>query len=295
MACRPEQLRLSRLRRVRHRRSTGARAWRARSAFPGALRPSRWIPSPSPTHWRALYQPSLESVRSGAAALDQAGRPAAREPRTAARRRTAWRSTTFPSRTWRASTRAWERSWTHGPTPSTAWRASSARFAIAPISNGHIAGMLQLARFGGLPWDAILGAEISHSLQAAAGNLPEIAGGGRLRPGEARRWWPPSNGDLRRGAGAGHAHRLSCAGRTASTDRTRTPTCGPEEVSGRDGRSRLPRWQIYSAVPEKYVNIRHMNAANITTEIAAARWKKFPYTASKYCILPCIATTSNGI
>jgi 2-haloacid dehalogenase len=37
------------------------------------------------------------------------------------------------------------------------------RFAIAPISNGHIAGMLHLARFGGLPWDAILGAEISRS------------------------------------------------------------------------------------------------------------------------------------
>jgi 2-haloacid dehalogenase len=37
------------------------------------------------------------------------------------------------------------------------------RFAIAPISNGHIAGMLRLARFGGLPWDVILGAEIAHA------------------------------------------------------------------------------------------------------------------------------------
>jgi 2-haloacid dehalogenase len=37
------------------------------------------------------------------------------------------------------------------------------RFAIAPVSNGSIAGMLQLARFGGLPWDAILGAEIAHN------------------------------------------------------------------------------------------------------------------------------------
>ena len=37
------------------------------------------------------------------------------------------------------------------------------RFAIAPMSNGSIAGMLQLARFGGLPWDAILGAEIAQA------------------------------------------------------------------------------------------------------------------------------------
>jgi 2-haloacid dehalogenase len=37
------------------------------------------------------------------------------------------------------------------------------RFAIAPISNGHIAGMLRLARYGGLPWDVILGAEIART------------------------------------------------------------------------------------------------------------------------------------
>lgn len=37
------------------------------------------------------------------------------------------------------------------------------RFAIAPFSNGHIAGMLRLARYGRLPWDVILGAEIAHA------------------------------------------------------------------------------------------------------------------------------------
>jgi len=36
------------------------------------------------------------------------------------------------------------------------------KFPIGPLSNSHIAGMLRLARFGGLPWDAILGAEIAH-------------------------------------------------------------------------------------------------------------------------------------
>lgn len=35
------------------------------------------------------------------------------------------------------------------------------RFAVAPLYNDHIAGMLNLARFGGLPWDVIAGAEIT--------------------------------------------------------------------------------------------------------------------------------------
>jgi 2-haloacid dehalogenase len=34
------------------------------------------------------------------------------------------------------------------------------RYVIAPLSNGNIALMANLAKFGGLPWDAILGAEL---------------------------------------------------------------------------------------------------------------------------------------
>jgi 2-haloacid dehalogenase len=34
------------------------------------------------------------------------------------------------------------------------------KFTIAPLSNGNIALMASLAKFGGLPWDAILGAEL---------------------------------------------------------------------------------------------------------------------------------------
>jgi 2-haloacid dehalogenase len=34
------------------------------------------------------------------------------------------------------------------------------KYVIAPLSNGNIALMANLARFGGLPWDAILGAEL---------------------------------------------------------------------------------------------------------------------------------------
>lgn len=37
------------------------------------------------------------------------------------------------------------------------------RFIIAPLSNGNIRLMLDLAKRGGLPWDAILGAEIARA------------------------------------------------------------------------------------------------------------------------------------
>lgn len=35
------------------------------------------------------------------------------------------------------------------------------KYIIAPLSNGNIALMASLAKFGGLPWDAILGAELA--------------------------------------------------------------------------------------------------------------------------------------
>jgi 2-haloacid dehalogenase len=34
------------------------------------------------------------------------------------------------------------------------------KYVIAPLSNGNLALMTNLAKFGGLPWDAILGAEL---------------------------------------------------------------------------------------------------------------------------------------
>jgi 2-haloacid dehalogenase len=35
------------------------------------------------------------------------------------------------------------------------------KYVIAPVSNGNIALMTNLAKFGGLPWDAILGSEVA--------------------------------------------------------------------------------------------------------------------------------------
>jgi 2-haloacid dehalogenase len=40
-----------------------------------------------------------------------------------------------------------------------------ARYIVAPASNGNIRLMVDMAKHGGLPWDAILGAEIARSFK----------------------------------------------------------------------------------------------------------------------------------
>ena len=59
-------------------------------------------------------------------------------------------------------TMAWHAS---DPWPDVVERADAAQggHIIAPCSNGHIAQSVNLAKYAGLPWDAILGAEIAHA------------------------------------------------------------------------------------------------------------------------------------
>jgi 2-haloacid dehalogenase len=111
--------------------------------------------------WRARYQPSMEAVRSGArpwVKLDRLNRE--NLDHVLARHGVA--PGTLPDAALEELNRAWERldAW---PDAVEGLTRLKRRFAIAPVSNGHIAGMLNLARFAGLPWDAILGAEIAHN------------------------------------------------------------------------------------------------------------------------------------
>ena len=108
--------------------------------------------------WRARYQPQLETVRSGQRewvvldvlhreALDDVLAELDLELGTAARDEL---------------TLAWHRL---DPWPDTVPGLTrlKQRFVIAPCSNGHIAQAVNLARYAGLPWDAILGAEIARA------------------------------------------------------------------------------------------------------------------------------------
>jgi 2-haloacid dehalogenase len=108
--------------------------------------------------WRARYQPQLETVRTGErewVVLDVLHREALDdvlaelELDLAAEQRD-------------ALTLAWHRL---DPWPDTVPGLTrlKQRFVIAPCSNGHIAQSVNLARHAGLPWDAILGAEIARA------------------------------------------------------------------------------------------------------------------------------------
>ncbi|RYE98966.1 MAG: haloacid dehalogenase type II, partial [Oxalobacteraceae bacterium] len=111
--------------------------------------------------WRSLYQPAMEAVRSGA-------RPWVRLEvlnRENLEQVLGWHGvapSSIPQAELLALNRAWERldPW---PDAVEGLLRLKRRFAIGPVSNGHIAGMLRLARFGGLPWDVILGAEIARN------------------------------------------------------------------------------------------------------------------------------------
>src|SRR3954466_12662468 len=108
--------------------------------------------------WRARYQPQLETVRSGErewVVLDVLHREALDDVLAELELKLG-----APERD--ALTLAWHRldPW---PDTVTGLTRLKRRFVIAPCSNGHIAQSVALARHGGLPWDAILGAELARA------------------------------------------------------------------------------------------------------------------------------------
>ena len=108
--------------------------------------------------WRARYQPQLETVRRGErewVVLDVLHREALDDVLAEL-----GLDLDPPERD--ALTLAWHRL---DPWPDTVAGLTrlKRRYAIAPCSNGHIAQSVNLARHAGLPWDAILGAEIARA------------------------------------------------------------------------------------------------------------------------------------
>ena len=147
--------------------------------------------------WRARYQPQLETVRRGErewtvldvlhrealdGVLDELGLDLDPHHRD-------------------ELTLAWHRL---DPWPDTVAGLTrlKVRFIVAPLSNGHIALSVNLARHGGLPWDAILGAEIARAYKPdPEAYLASVAALG-LEPGEAM-MVAAHNGDLAAAAACG--------------------------------------------------------------------------------------------
>jgi len=174
--------------------------------------------------WRRLYSPAMEEVRSGrrpfvrldvlhlenlAATLSAFGiDPSAVPPSELEALNLAWRKLD-----------PW-------PDSVSGLMRLKRRFIIAPLSNGNIRLMLDLAKRAGLPWDAILGAEIAQAYKPS----PESY----LRNAEALMLEPESvclvaahNGDLMAARACGF--RTAFIPRPTEHGPDQTTDLGPEE------------------------------------------------------------------
>jgi 2-haloacid dehalogenase len=115
--------------------------------------------------WRALYQPQMEEVRSGRrpwTVLDVLHRESLDRVTANFGIRGA------PAAALDELNRAWHRldPW---PDVIEGLARLKAKYVIAPLSNGNVALLLDMAKRAGIPWDTILGAEVARAYKP----LPE--------------------------------------------------------------------------------------------------------------------------
>jgi 2-haloacid dehalogenase len=130
--------------------------------------------------WRGEYKPAMAEVQSGLTPfckLDVLHR------RNLERIMPRFGIDALPDETLRELNLAWHRlpAWPEVPEALTRLKR---RFMIAPVSNGNISLMVDLARLNGFPWDAILGAEIARDYKPKPRVYLAAAEALDLAPGE---------------------------------------------------------------------------------------------------------------
>lgn len=136
--------------------------WRsgvAREAAPFLARHGGGIdPSAFADAWRRRYQPAMEAIRSGRRAFTRLD-ILHRENLEAVLPEFGIDPAGIPPAALDELNLAWHRldPW---PDAVEGLRRLKDRYIIAPLSNGNIILMLDIAKRAGLPWDAILGAEV---------------------------------------------------------------------------------------------------------------------------------------
>ena len=130
--------------------------------------------------WRGEYQPAMEEIRSGRlpfCRLDVLHRHNLEKilPR--------FKISGLPEATMRHLNLAWHRldAW---PDSSAGLKRLKKKCLIAPVSNGNISLMVDLARRNHFPWDAILGAEIAHDFKPKPGVYLAACAAFDLRPAQ---------------------------------------------------------------------------------------------------------------
>ena len=148
--------------------------------------------------WRALYQPTMEEVRSGRAPyvkLDILHRRMLDEIRPK------FGLQKLDEKTAGDLNLAWHRldAW---PDVPPGFARLHRKFILAPCSNGNIALMADIGRRNGLPWDAILGSEIARDFKPKPRVYLAAVEALNLTPGEVMMVAAHSN-DLRSAAANG--------------------------------------------------------------------------------------------
>ena len=152
--------------------------------------------------WRDRYQPAMEAVRTGQrpfALLDTLHR----ENLEGTLRDFGADPATIPGAELNDLNHAWHRldPWPDSVPGLTRLRN---RFIIAPLSNGNIALLLNMAKRAGLPWDAILGAEVAQAYKPQPEAYLRTAAALALTPAECM-MVAAHNGDLHAASGVGMA------------------------------------------------------------------------------------------
>jgi 2-haloacid dehalogenase len=148
----------------------------------------RGLPEALADEWRGLYQPQMETVRSGEREwvnLDVLHREALDRILEA-------HGLTVDDP--EELNRAWHRL---DPWPDTVpgLTALKREHIVAPCSNGHIALIVNMAKRAGLPWDVVLGAEVAHAYKPDPDAYLRSAAALGLKPREVT-MVAAHNGDL---------------------------------------------------------------------------------------------------
>lgn len=152
--------------------------------------------------WRAEYQPSMETVRSGQRGyvpLDQLHL----ENLKRVLERCGLSPAGFAGEDLEELNRAWERlpAW---PDVREGLQRLKSHYVIGPLSNGNTALMVNLGKNAGLPWDVVVGLDLLRTYKPDPAAYLGAASVLRLRPGEVM-LVAAHNGDLGAARAAGLA------------------------------------------------------------------------------------------
>ena len=202
--------------------------WRGGVARESAPFLARHAPGADPAAfadaWRRLYSPAMEEVRSGRRSFVRLD-VLHLENLAATLREFGIDPAAIPASELEALNLAWRRldPW---PDSVSGLARLKRRFIVAPLSNGNIRLMLDLAKRAGLPWDAILGAEIAQAYKPSPESYLRNAEALMLKP-ESVCLVAAHNGDLEAARACGF--RTAFIPRPTEHGPGQTTDLGPKE------------------------------------------------------------------